>query len=707
MNDPNTEKQGPSVPNKLKSIEEAFLSGAISNNNGDFPNNNTKGGEEEFIERISSNDDFLRLLRADGNFEEQNADTLPTGNGEHHKQKRSSTTASPGGGGGGGDGGGADLFLLFDPPPPVVVAPKNNDYLSNNSSSGLLPPPILNLPTTTTTTTTKSSSPTKILRRPLPIDRRKRSVSFDTRTNPIIPAMDHLRQPNLEEPSSETTPTISVKVDTDHHHHDDRKLTIDDLLGSGPYELEAQTHILKALEEHQETQTNISPGHYRYRSETSTIFSGVPENVVHDFSLKDDCNDDDALKGQDSMGGGSAGDHGDRPGVIEQTKPLLKRVASSQQRYHRRTMTVEDRLAGLTFAMQNLGDDEGMGSENNNIMLETLNEGTAVEHLSHTAALITGNIDVHNAGSLSPKPRPRLATAGSVASLFRKSPGVDGSLSPRPRPRLATAGSVASIFRKSSGDNDHSSLDAPSGDMEEQLPPQGEPPISSAPTNQKKSRVSRVSNNIFTDRLKEEWDTWKSFFSPRRQHVRKYIRSVIFYLLVPLVGVAAILFYCGGNPRTGKSSGDDAGERASVSWWLLFAVRQVITFSLALALQSIIIDFFCIGTRVMLRILGPLLTLLLAQSKGWPFVVFWWAVFDFAMLCGDLPFAQHWGYWQDYVALFNETNPSGQVVYSVWNYRVLTIAMIVSLAVSLKRFVIGLYLGRQTFGKQGSDFSLI
>jgi hypothetical protein len=101
----------------------------------------------------------------------------------------------------------------------------------------------------------------------------------------------------------------------------------------------------------------------------------------------------------------------------------------------------------------------------------------------------------------------------------------------------------------------------------------------------------------------------------------------------------------------------------------------------------------------MLRLLGPLVTLLLVQSKGWPFVVCWWAILDFALLYGSGRLAKHWFYWQETVGLFNEENPSGHVVDSVWNTRILTIAITVSVCVVLKRFVVGLYLGRQTFGE--------
>jgi hypothetical protein len=56
-------------------------------------------------------------------------------------------------------------------------------------------------------------------------------------------------------------------------------------------------------------------------------------------------------------------------------------------------------------------------------------------------------------------------------------------------------------------------------------------------------------------------------------------------------------------------------------------------------------------------------------------------------------------YWQDYVDLFNRANPSGNVVNDVQWHQLIIICIVVGLVVSLKRFWLGLYLGRQTFCK--------
>jgi hypothetical protein len=132
---------------------------------------------------------------------------------------------------------------------------------------------------------------------------------------------------------------------------------------------------------------------------------------------------------------------------------------------------------------------------------------------------------------------------------------------------------------------------------------------------------------------------------------------------------------------------------------IFMCVRQVLTFSLALGLQIFIIDFLSLGTRLMLRFAGPVVTLLVVSSKGWPFIVFWWALIDFAALHGDGAFAKHWFLWQNAIDMFNSNNPSGNIVNNEWYTVALKMGIFVSLVVAIKRFIFGLYLGKQTFCK--------
>jgi hypothetical protein len=80
--------------------------------------------------------------------------------------------------------------------------------------------------------------------------------------------------------------------------------------------------------------------------------------------------------------------------------------------------------------------------------------------------------------------------------------------------------------------------------------------------------------------------------------------------------------------------------------------------------RNFIIDFLALPTKATLRLFGPLITLLIVQSKGWPFMLLFWGLFNFALVVGDSAFNNHWFYWQDWWGLFNEKNPSGDVTSS-------------------------------------------
>ena len=81
-------------------------------------------------------------------------------------------------------------------------------------------------------------------------------------------------------------------------------------------------------------------------------------------------------------------------------------------------------------------------------------------------------------------------------------------------------------------------------------------------------------------------------------------------------------------------------------------------------------------------------------------VLIFWGIYDLILLAGPSRLANHWGYWQDYVGLFNAENPSGNVTGNALYLQILQVAIGVGVAVSLKRLAVGMFLGRQTFGTQ-------
>lgn len=123
------------------------------------------------------------------------------------------------------------------------------------------------------------------------------------------------------------------------------------------------------------------------------------------------------------------------------------------------------------------------------------------------------------------------------------------------------------------------------------------------------------------------------------------------------------------------------------------------TGTLAKATEVIIIDLLTLHFRVTTRLCGTIFALLLVQSKGWPFIVSAWGVFNFAMNSGTNVFAQHWLYWQGAIELFNATNPSGTITFSKVNYTVNGIAVGLGVVVAVKRLWWGMYLGKRSYRK--------
>ena len=623
----------------------------------------------------------------DTSYKDWNAETIRAGNNYGEGKSRST------------------LSSLFQPQPtsiPIESTTTKAEVMIENHSGPSLPP--------------KSN-----LKTPIPIHnnvnvageeaakhRRKRTVSFDQTTRFVIdtqqtPMVDSLSQEGSIRTNLQKHLPLSIgSSNNEKRHHNsptntNEILTVDDLNSAGPYELEAETHLLKIIEEHNHLTypTNTAGGinhmsqqhHQRYRSESSSIMSSIPDDIAHDFSSNDDYDCD----GEEKKAEGSYATTSKEPtasvddkhstGSSKNTKKSTQTAATPKA--HRRLMSVEDRLAGLTIAMKKIDQQVDNGIDTGTIMRpDVTSGGSAAEKLGYNAVQIMG---------------------GGQTAISREQRGYSQDfLDPVSEEPDDVLVQDSNTDYGSSGDDDIEAQQQPEGPQE---------------SSQAKKRLfppwrRNPSNNLFlgaADKFKKDLEIWQNFFSPRKDYVFSYMRTVMVYCFIPFIGVAAILFYIGHNPPTGR--GEDVAEgdsdKASVSWWLLFCVRQVVTFSTALCMQMIVIDLLCIGTRLFLRLLGPLMTLLLVQSKGWPFVVFSWCICNFCVLYGDSPFAHHWGYWQTYVGLFNAENPSGHVVDSLSYKRILTIGVSVSLTVAFKRFIIGLYLGRKTFGHYGEQLAKV
>ena len=71
------------------------------------------------------------------------------------------------------------------------------------------------------------------------------------------------------------------------------------------------------------------------------------------------------------------------------------------------------------------------------------------------------------------------------------------------------------------------------------------------------------------------------------------------------------------------------------SWWVLFILRQVIVLSCVKTGEVIAIDILALRTPLFFKTFGWFTTLMIVQSRGWPFVLTFWSISDFCFLYGS------------------------------------------------------------------------
>ena len=147
-----------------------------------------------------------------------------------------------------------------------------------------------------------------------------------------------------------------------------------------------------------------------------------------------------------------------------------------------------------------------------------------------------------------------------------------------------------------------------------------------------------------------------NFLQGRKQALYKAVR-VVCYMFIPLVGVASTMYYIADNPIGFLG--------ASYSWWILFIIRQCVTFMMAQFSQFISIDVIVLETKLALMMFGRVVTLIAMQVRGWPTILLFWSIYNFSLLYGDRQIAKHWGYRQSIFDIFSDKNPSGSGKFDI------------------------------------------
>jgi hypothetical protein len=164
-----------------------------------------------------------------------------------------------------------------------------------------------------------------------------------------------------------------------------------------------------------------------------------------------------------------------------------------------------------------------------------------------------------------------------------------------------------------------------------------------------------------------------------------------FVISIPCFVIAWILFYFVGNPKLDFMPGT-----ATISWWLNFFGRQLLVFEIASFTEFFLIDIMVMSSKAVVQMLGPWVTIFCLQSKGWPFLVTFWGLYDMILLHGDNDFQRHWLYWTG-IQIYSQANSGSYILSSSAYLRVLMGMELAGVAATLKRTLLTLYFGKRNF----------
>lgn len=244
------------------------------------------------------------------------------------------------------------------------------------------------------------------------------------------------------------------------------------------------------------------------------------------------------------------------------------------------------------------------------------------------------------------------------------------------------------------------------GGVDEQTPMIGRPSIQSTPRGRFKKIFSPIISSVLhpNNGLYRFLVWWTGLRRQTRMLAdafdRAYVKETCWAFfqnevtcqIVPALSVSAFCYYQLGNPVLSILPTD-----ASVSWWILFAIRNYLTFQLAYTVQYLFVEVLAMRSLLSVQLIGPLATLYTINAKGWPFILTSWGVLNLLLIQDNHPtsiFFNHWLSWTD-IEMFSAENPSGGVVESDLYKEVLMSMIIVGISIALKRTILALYLGKR------------
>lgn len=171
--------------------------------------------------------------------------------------------------------------------------------------------------------------------------------------------------------------------------------------------------------------------------------------------------------------------------------------------------------------------------------------------------------------------------------------------------------------------------------------------------------------------------------------IKEFVATTFCLFIVPCLILSAIFFYPLDNPNL-----QFMPSEAHLAWFLLFAVRQSVTFTLARITQWVL-QVLTIRTTLFVRAVGPLLTLVVMQSEGWSCLLSVWGCWNLLLLHGTSPFVRHW-LWFTGIRLFSlEFNVGVGILASDLYGRILAAMIVLGVASAFKKTFVALWLSRR------------
>lgn len=443
-------------------------------------------------------------------------------------------------------------------------------------------------------------------------------------------------------------------------------VTLKDVLSHHPMESQTETQILSAMEEG-ETGPGLSSSWTNLLNhvtqDAEPAFDVPRRDISQAQSLRRAAHNNSTRSAKISSEGNSRQHHSDHGS----TRPSHTSLASSKEGprnlTHRRTATMEERLDGLNDALEEL-------------QVSTIPDEPPVQEIIMAAEAVSESTNAGGSGSANTMNK-------HAGTLFRRksrsnvksSDEAFGTASVPPRTardrwRLLrdtnAAAHMTPLQAAQAASQKESSHNLGANSAASSLPGIDENEVLETEVNQeaKQKNVNNLRQSAHQIDREQKWHNFfgryrvvrelETFSEVKQSSVRMYIR-IFFLIIVPAVCIAFALYQWADNPPVGRlnSQGDnttrafkdgtefrlnhkgkwiDPSNKASISYWILFVCcRQLITLSFAQAAQLFFIDFLCIGRRWTSEYLGPAITLVIVQSRGWPFLLCTWSMFNFLM----------------------------------------------------------------------------